>query len=455
MLMERKMRSSHYNNYIPISDGRVLLLHGLTGAVQVHHEMVAKKLENGDFDFHGTDLKKLKQGGFITTDSKEEEIVEVCRSAGCCHDSFKGQSASYVLVPSYFCNFRCPYCFEEEVQQKRKEEFAVNHMTPDTVSAVFTAIQELEEGKNIESRSFTLYGGEPLLPSNRKCIEAILDNPFFKEKGGSIGAITNGYTLEHYEDLLGPDKIATLQITMDGPAEIHNRYRILKNGGKTFDTIVRNITLALEKGVVVNLRCNIDDNNVGRIDELEAVITGNRWDTYSNFSAYSSEIYGDFPGGISNYTLACKTEHLNVISSPLEKMKETLTKELSGSDFTYIPPSAPVYCSASTSMTVFDPFGDIYPCWEAAGTEELKVGTVDLKSGTPTIDSDKLKDWLSRSIATSTPCRECSVALFCGGGCGFKSLKKSGSIHKGFCNETRKLLYKTVEQLFYERETAL
>ncbi len=41
----------------------------------------------------------------------------------------------------------------------------------------------------------------------------------------SFSAVTNGYDLHHFTDLLGPKEIRRLQITLDGEEENHNRNR--------------------------------------------------------------------------------------------------------------------------------------------------------------------------------------------------------------------------------------
>lgn len=101
-----------------------------------------------------------------------------------------------------------------------------------------------------------LYGGEPLLKKNQEVVKYIVN------KGVSLGyrfaAISNGFELENYEDILGPDKLGALQITIDDPRDQHNTIRVHQDGFPTFDKILSNVEMALNKGCKVSVRMNTD-----------------------------------------------------------------------------------------------------------------------------------------------------------------------------------------------------
>ncbi|MFM6437744.1 MAG: radical SAM protein, partial [Microcystis panniformis] len=116
-------------------------------------------------------------------------------------------------------------------------------------------------------RNITLFGGEPLLAENRSTIEYILERAFASGKA-NFSAITNGTELEAYQDLLAPDKISWLQITLDGIPQEHDKRRIYADGKGSYEKIAQNITRALDLGVRVAVRMNIDRNNVNKLPDL-------------------------------------------------------------------------------------------------------------------------------------------------------------------------------------------
>lgn len=70
--------------------------------------------------------------------------------------------------------------------------------------------------------------------------------------------ITNGYGLtKEISDELVQMQIKTAQVTIDGPEEIHNRTRFLKNGEGTYRRIINNL---LQANMDIVLHISIHQN---------------------------------------------------------------------------------------------------------------------------------------------------------------------------------------------------
>src|SRR5262249_40280858 len=93
-----------------------------------------------------------------------------------------------------------------------------------------------------------------------------------------------------YRDLLGPGLLSGLQITLDGPPAQHDRRRIYADGSGSFEQIASNLTMALEAGVSVEVRTNVDRANIQHLPELADEIIRRDWHRYSNFSAYAAVV---------------------------------------------------------------------------------------------------------------------------------------------------------------------
>lgn len=109
----------------------------------------------------------------------------------------------------------------------------------------YQAMLEFEPNTELHSKKIILYGGEPLLKQNKEIIKYIVSKG--NNHGYHFTAITNGYDLEHFIDLLSPDKINHLQISIDGTEEKHNNRRTHFSDGKSFQKIMNNIVFALKK----------------------------------------------------------------------------------------------------------------------------------------------------------------------------------------------------------------
>ena len=71
-----------------------------------------------------------------------------------------------------------------------------------------------------------------------------------------------------YLDFIEEYKLRNLQVTVDGTAELNDRRRLHKDGLPTYDRILRNVELALQRGVRVNLRVNVGKENLHGIKDL-------------------------------------------------------------------------------------------------------------------------------------------------------------------------------------------
>lgn len=83
---------------------------------------------------------------------------------------------------TYNCNFRCPYCFE--AANDNPNEAYINEEHIDAALEI--------AGKDLVH--IGLFGGEPLLPKNRKSIEYLIS----KDPDKKYSIITNGYYLDRY-----------------------------------------------------------------------------------------------------------------------------------------------------------------------------------------------------------------------------------------------------------------
>jgi len=73
-----------------------------------------------------------------------------------------------------------------------------------------------------------------------------------------------------------------------------------------------------------------------------------------------------------------------------------------------LPSLRPSFCGAHDRMYIFDPFGDIYACWERTGDREVRIGSVT-PEGDVLFRTDPLKLWHGRTVASNPVCRRCPL----------------------------------------------
>lgn len=415
------LRTSSY--LIPVKlesePGKYMLIHGYTGAIDIVTESLLKKIQvvASGVDLPEDTLQTLIKRGYITTRSQEEEINYVNHIAKVLHHKEKLLYKYFTFIVSYNCNFRCPYCFEERKKKDGKLKIA---MTKEMVDKAYQAMEKIEPQQQLHCKDIALYGGEPLLKENRDIVEYIVRKGC--EKGYKFHALTNGYDLDAFVDLLSPELIYKLQITIDGTRDFHNQKRIHYRDRGTFDRIMSNIRLALNKNVEIVVRVNTDNQNIKDFASLKRYLEECGFASSPYFKMYSAMIWNNTSiseGEQDKLDLLSSKSYLlqNKDNQTLGQCrdfgigKKIYTALTSGKSIPFCGCS----CGAQTCGYVFDSLGDIYSCWEIVGNKDYKLGSY--RNETIEWNQERLNRWHGYNITQNSICSKCKYALFCGGGC--------------------------------------
>lgn len=466
------LRTSSYVIYVDLPDSpdEMLLVHGYSGA----YDRVARRLgaylrslESGPTPppLHGNwsasgptfdgeiappseaTITQLRRRGYLTEKSAEEEEIFFARVATQHHDyKLHGRRLVYIVMPTYDCNLRCSYCFQDHMRTNPVFRHLLRAMPSEMIDRMLKAWSQIEERHRLPAgvpRDITFFGGEPLLEGLRPTIEQILRQAQALGEA-RVGAVTNGTDLHAYRDLLNPDGISWLQITLDGPPREHDQRRIYEDGQGSYQRIAENLSMALDQGVRVAVRMNIDRNNIDLLPELAEEIAARGWDSYSNFKAYAAPIHANNGKTKMATTLTSwqldkaldkmreEDPRMKVIDRPDDGMLARAQRlfENHSDPLTYFKSS---YCGAHEGMYVFDAFGDIYSCWERTGNPGIRIASIT-EEGDVAWDDKNDKLWKSRTVTSNPTCRKCRYALYCGGGCAVLAMDFRGEFFTNFCD---------------------
>jgi uncharacterized protein len=467
-----RLRASSYNIYVdlPGNHEEMLLVHGYSGAYDKVSRRIAtyvRSLEVGrpPKPLYGTwspepsivgevispseaTLAVLKKRGYLTEMTVEAEEAFFSKVAAKIHQYNTQGMPAYVFMPTYNCNLRCSYCFQDYMRTDQHFRHLLRTMQRSMVDRIFAAMRTLEARHGVPEdaqrrRSIGLFGGEPLLESNRPIVGYIV-NKALDSGEASFWAVTNGTDLQAYRDLLGPRVIAKLQITLDGPPREHDKRRIYANGDGSFERIARNITMALDLGVHVKVRINIDRNNIGQLPALADEIMARGWDHYQEFSTYTAPInaanahtdrhttFGSWELNQALQALRQQYPSMQVIR-PREDSLADRARQLfaqRGDPLSHFKAS---FCGAHNKMYIFDAFGYIYACWERTGDPNIRIGSVTETSDV--VFNDGVNQlWRNRTVASNPVCRKCRYAFYCGGGCAVLAMDHKGEFHTNYCD---------------------
>ncbi len=339
------------------------------------------------------------------------------------------------FVPWYACNFACSYCFQDEYAPQ------TGRLQPEVVDAFFAYVDQHFAGRR---KYLTLFGGEPLLPgkAQRESIALLLEGA--NKRKLDVALVTNGYRLQEYIDLLEQTSIREIQVTLDGPREIHDARRMLKGGKGSFDRIVEGVDALLERQIPVNLRVVVDRDNLQHLPALADFARERGWT--------SSPVFKTALG--RNYELHhCQTARSRLFSrlEMYEELYKMVEAHPSFLDFhkpafsiaAHLFDSGemphPLFdsCSGTKTEWAFDYTGQIYACTATVGNAGDELGTFYPEV---VLKEDSIELWEDRDVMAIEACRDCSVQLACGGGCAAIARSKSGKLQGPDCRPVKSLL---------------
>lgn len=423
------------------TDDKYMLIHGYTGAMDIVGKDLAdqiKKMSKEEFvdsPFSAETTKMLYSRGYLTDKNIDEELNYVQHLAHLFHQRDKKLFKSFAFLVAYNCNFRCPYCFETNISQDGRH-WSKRVFSKELVDKAYEAMLLIEPQKELHNKIITLYGGEPLLKENREIIDYILKRG--KSLGYKFDAITNGYDLQAYMDVLTPGLIEALQITVDGCKERHDERRTHYVMGKSFDKIIENIGMALQRGIKVMVRVNTDANNFADLHYLGQLFEQLGYSSLPNFKMYSALLRGD-----NNDVTSQKLKYIGAKKfHDLHKKEKfryncqdygTLNKIEATIRTKKIFELHSIYCGAQSGSAIFDPYSDFYSCYQTVGDKKHIIGHY----GKGILEySDASKHWYEHNISVSHKCSHCKYGLLCGGGCLAKAdYNIESGFGKSFCND--------------------
>jgi len=339
------------------------------------------------------------------------------------------------FVPGYACNFNCNYCYQSEYAPEHAD------LTTEIIDAFFNYVSKKFSHRK---KYITLFGGEPLLSSqrNKELIGYFMERA--REYNLEVAVVTNGYTLEEYLPLFSGTVIREIQVTLDGTKTYHDARRKLKNNTGTFDKVVAGIDACLNGGYPVNLRMVVDKENLKNLPEFARFCIDKGWTKSSVFKTQIGRNYELHSCQLKRNTLYTRIDLYKDIYQLLKEyphIREFHKPAFSVSKFLFengeLP--APVFdaCPGTKTEWAFDYTGSIYSCTATVGKTDEKLGSF---YPSVSLDEDKIIEWEERDVLSVDACHHCALQLICGAGCGSIAKNKNGNLHSPDCRPVKELL---------------
>ena len=152
------------------------------------------------------------------------------------------------------CNLDCRYCFyldKEEMYQQGGRKERPSWQMPDDV--LETYIRQYIEQQDVPEISFAWQGGEPTLLGVRFFSKVVaLQRRYAGGKRIQNALQTNGTLLDDEWGAFLAENGFLVGLSIDGPRDLHDVYRVDKQGRPTFDAVMRGLEVLQKHGVEFN-----------------------------------------------------------------------------------------------------------------------------------------------------------------------------------------------------------
>ncbi|MEM4487437.1 MAG: radical SAM protein [Desulfurococcaceae archaeon] len=255
---------SKFNMFFPYSQDFDLVYNSLYGTLLLVDRDVSSALRSGELKRLEADSEvfaQLKSQRILIDDdfSEEEHYSRLTREV-----RFSSKVVSMFLSLTNRCNLACVYCYESYRPNVEGYDMSAKEWE------IVRGFLERKINSGSEMLALALYGGEPLLnPAIAKRVtkeidELVLEYGIRKE----VDLITNATVLDgEVEEVV--NSVDSVQVTIDGPRDVHNSRRPFKDRTGTFDIVLENTLKFIDKhGKRIGIRVNVDEFNVERSFEL-------------------------------------------------------------------------------------------------------------------------------------------------------------------------------------------
>lgn len=312
------------------------------------------------------------------------------------------------------CNLDCKYCFyknrapEIGTGKQRMSDEVLEKLTKDYLQLGFPRV------------CFAWQGGEPMLMGLDFYKRAVELQEKYKSDGQWIdnGLQTNAVLIDDEWAQFLHDNNFLVGISLDGPKEYHDYYRVDHAGGGSFDKVIRAIENCKKHKVEFNILILLNNKNVEHPDEVFDFCI----EQGTKFLQFIPCIEAEAGGKIADFSIT-PAQYGEFMCRIFDRWCEYGPEKLSIRDFdsvlSFCLNGQHTLCTFSKQCSqyiVIEHSGDVFPCdffvepkWLLGNIFETPIGEL--------AGSEKKKAFAREKQNLCNKCLLCSYLNLCRGGC--------------------------------------
>ncbi len=318
-----------------------------------------------------------------------------------------------ILLTTTSCNLRCVYCYASAGTRTIPFPYEIAR-----AAIRFAVTNAIAQGKPVSHLAFH-GGGEPTLalPFVKECIDYARE-----QAAGRIDVhtsiVTNGYLSQRQAEWLAKN-VQSIQVSLDGPATIHNEQRPLQNGGSSFDRVYATIQYLEQEGVPdLLVKATIAQQHVRDMPEIAGFLCENfsvrRFhlgpvlnNGRSLATGYSQPTVGEFVQYARKAQEVARSYHREVVVSLAQ---------------TTFPKLRIAFCGLTDPNFAVSVEGKVTSCYEVIYADDPRARYFHFGQYVPEIDSftfndERISALQNRLMPNINRCQHCFARWHCGGDC--------------------------------------
>ncbi len=370
------------------------------------------------------DIEELRKSGQLWSEDIFEEAASEMKIK-------QSVLKAICLHVAHGCNMDCEYCFAGKGDYSGKSGI----MDIETGKRALDFLVENSGGRKHLEVDF--FGGEPLINWD-VCKQLVAYGRELEKKYDKIfnfTLTTNGVLIDEDVIEFTNKEMGNVVLSLDGRRETHDRMRHSKTGEGTFDKIIDNFKALVDS----------------RLDNAERSKEYYMRGTYTAYNKdFAADVLAMADMGFKETSIepvvsdpdvpyALHEEDLPALKEEYEKLAlEMLERYKNGDDFTFyhymldLTGGPCIYkrvagCGVATEYLAVTPTGDLYPCHQFVGDDDMIVGNIYdgiTHPETVAIFAD------GNNVYTRDKCSGCWARLYCAGGCAANNYHSNGDINK-------------------------
>lgn len=359
--------------------------------------------------------KLISEKQFITEEMREEIEKELVVTGYWNNRDEYATDYRFSIELTRDCNMKCAFCY---AGNRGKAET----MTRERIDAIYAFYEKYADDKRKiqETPYIRITGGEPLICKESAMLVGYIAD---KWKNAKLHLFTNAVNLLKYYEVLPLDRLDEVEISLDGPTEVHLKHRFGKDipNKALFSDIIAGIKKLLADNVKVRINTVLDRDNYRYFGELREFLYKENILNNPNCSQLVC-VAMDFKNELNINESVNNMQDVKMIEKYLEqynvapmtfqseaKLKSIISRE---ENKPYMPK-----CTRCRKEKLANYFfacdGEVYHC----DCIEDDIGVVGEFYPNAKIYDDKIDELYNSTILADPKCKACTYKYVCLGGC--------------------------------------